>query len=108
MSQLLKYLLEGLAVALAAFFIPGRKIQIIEIVYIGLCAAATFSILDMFSPATGAGTRQGAGFGIGLNTVGWGNAFGGRGQIAGDLETDNIIEGEDDEDFNSLSRSRNI
>ena len=71
-AALLKYVLEGLAVALAAFYIPQRKVDVKEIVLIALTAAAVFSILDQFSPLTGISARQGAGFGIGLNQVGWG------------------------------------
>ena len=68
---LFKYVLEGLAVAVAAFFIPQRKVDVTEIVMIGLTAAAVFAVLDQFSPTVGASARQGAGFGIGLNQVGW-------------------------------------
>ena len=70
---LFKYLLEGLAVAVAAFYIPRRQVDLKEIVLIALTAAAVFSILDQFSPLTGSSARQGAGFGIGLNQVGFGN-----------------------------------
>ena len=40
-----------------------------EIVLIGLTAAATFAVLDMFTPFVGSSARQGAGFGIGYNMV---------------------------------------
>lgn len=70
---LIKYLLEGLAVAIAAFYIPRRSVDLKEIALIALTAAAVFSILDQFSPPIGSGARQGAGFGIGLNQVGFGN-----------------------------------
>src|SRR3990167_4340119 len=68
--NLIKYLLEGLAVAVAAFYIPRRKADLQEIAMIGLTAAAVFLVLDSFSPAVAAGARQGSGFGIGLQTVG--------------------------------------
>ena len=71
-QALVKYILEGFAVAVAAFFIPQRQVELREIVLIALTAAAVFSILDQFSPLIGASARQGAGFGIGLNQVGWG------------------------------------
>jgi len=71
LAQIVKYLLEGLAVAVAAYFIPQRKSDVIEIVAIGFAAAATFMLLDLLAPTVGAGARQGAGFGIGLNQVGW-------------------------------------
>jgi hypothetical protein len=67
----IKYLLEGIAVAVAAYFIPKKKVNMTEIMFIALSAAATFAILDVFAPSVGEGARKGAGFGIGANTVGW-------------------------------------
>jgi hypothetical protein len=67
----IKYLLEGIAVAIAAYFIPRKKVEVTEIIFIALSAAATFAILDIFAPKVGDGARKGAGFGIGANTVGW-------------------------------------
>lgn len=66
-NKLIKYLLEGAAVAFAAFYIPRRKADLQEITLIALTAAATFLVLDVFSPTVASGTRQGAGFGIGYN-----------------------------------------
>jgi hypothetical protein len=66
-QSLIKYVLEGAAVALAAFYIPSKKANLQEIALIALTAAATFAVLDLFAPAIAAGTRQGAGFGIGYN-----------------------------------------
>jgi hypothetical protein len=66
-----KYLLEGIAVAVAAYFIPRKKVEMAEIIFIALSAAATFAVLDIFAPKVGEGARKGAGFGIGANTVGW-------------------------------------
>ncbi len=68
-ARLFKYLLEGLAVAVAAFFIPRKNVNAQEILLIGLTAAATFAVLDYFSPFVGSSARQGAGFGIGYNMV---------------------------------------
>ena len=67
----IKYLLEGIAVAVAAYYIPRRQVDMTEIMFIALSAAATFAILDIFAPSVGAGARKGAGFGIGATTVGW-------------------------------------
>ena len=67
----IKYLLEGIAVAVAAYFIPRKKVEMSEIIFIALSAAATFAVLDIFAPKVGDGARKGAGFGIGANTVGW-------------------------------------
>ena len=75
MMQYLKYLLEGLAVAAAAYFIPKRKTSVQEVAMIALTAAATFAVLDLFAPAVGSGARHGAGFGIGARHVGFGEGF---------------------------------
>ena len=71
--RILKYTLEGIVVSTAAFMFPGKKINMDEIVLIGFVAAATFSLLDLFSPSVGISARQGAGFGIGANLVGFPN-----------------------------------
>jgi ABC-type Co2+ transport system permease subunit len=67
-----KYIVEGIAVALAAYFIPtGRRLKAQEITLIAITAAATFAVLDMYTPAIGSMARTGAGFGIGANLVGF-------------------------------------
>jgi len=71
-QSLLKYLLEGVAVAAAAFYLNRKNNNVQEVLMIGLVAAATFLVLDQFAPAVGAGARQGSGFGIGANLVGGG------------------------------------
>jgi ABC-type Co2+ transport system permease subunit len=68
-KKIIKYLVEGLMVAIAAYAIPKRSLNIEEIVFIALTAAATFSILDMYIPSMGVTARSGAGFGIGANMV---------------------------------------
>jgi ABC-type Co2+ transport system permease subunit len=67
----LKYLIEGLMVALAAYAIPKRSLNLDEIVLLALTAAATFSILDTYVPSMAVTARSGAGFGIGANMVGF-------------------------------------
>ena len=66
-NSLVKYLLEGLAVAAAAYYIPQKTANLQEIGMIAVTAAAMFAILDLFAPAVSSGARQGAGFGIGYN-----------------------------------------
>jgi ABC-type Co2+ transport system permease subunit len=68
-KRIIKYLVEGLMVAIAAFAIPKRSLNIEEIILIALTAAATFSILDTYIPTMGVSARTGAGFGIGANLV---------------------------------------
>jgi len=68
-KRIIKYLVEGLMVAIAAYAIPKRSLNVEEIVLIALTAAATFSILDTYVPSMGVSARSGAGLGIGLNMV---------------------------------------
>jgi hypothetical protein len=70
-KRVIKYLVEGLMVAIAAYAIPKRSLNIEEILMIALTAAAVFSILDTYIPAMGVSARGGAGFGIGANLVGF-------------------------------------
>ena len=66
-----KYLVEGLMVAIAAYAIPKRSLNLDEVLLISLTAAATFSVLDTYVPSMGVSARSGAGFGIGANLVGF-------------------------------------
>ena len=66
-KRIIKYLVEGLMVAIAAYAIPKRSLNIEEIILIALTAAATFSILDTYIPSMGVSARNGTGLGIGLN-----------------------------------------
>jgi ABC-type Co2+ transport system permease subunit len=70
-KRIIKYLVEGIMVAIAAFAIPKRSLNVEEIILIALTAAATFSILDTYIPSMGVNARTGAGFGIGANLVGF-------------------------------------
>jgi ABC-type Co2+ transport system permease subunit len=70
-KRAIKYLVECIMVAIAAFAIPKKRLDIEEIVVIALTAAATFSILDVFVPSMASSARGGAGFGIGANLVGF-------------------------------------
>jgi hypothetical protein len=69
--RIIKYLIEGFMVAIAAYAIPERSLNIEEILALTLTATATFAILDTYIPSIGASTRQGAGLGIGLGLVGF-------------------------------------
>ena len=69
-KRVIKYLVQGLKVAIAAYVIPKRSLNLEEIALLALTAAATFSILDTYLPSMGVTTRAGAGLGIGLNMVG--------------------------------------
>ena len=66
-----KYLVEGVMVAIAAYAIPKRSLNLDEVMLIALTAAATFSILDTYVPSMAVSARSGAGFGMGANLVGF-------------------------------------
>lgn len=68
-KRAIKYIVEGIMVAIAAFAIPKKQLNVEEIVIIALMAAATFSVLDVFVPSMSSSARGGAGFGIGANLV---------------------------------------
>lgn len=68
-KRIIKYLIEGLMVAIAAYAIPKRSLNLEEIALLALTAAATFAILDTYVPSMGVSARTGAGAGIGLNLV---------------------------------------
>jgi len=77
-TRVIKYLLEGLAVAVAMVVIPRKVPSLEEIISISVVAALVFAILDLLSPSVGLTARQGAGFGLGANLVG----FPGGGAVA--------------------------
>jgi hypothetical protein len=70
-SRAVKYALEGLAVAVAAYLLPGKGLKMSEIGMIALVAMATFALLDVYAPSVGSSARSGAGFGIGAHLVGF-------------------------------------
>jgi hypothetical protein len=70
-ASVIKYVLEGLAVAVAAYVIPGKTMAWREIAMIALTASATFAVLDIYAPSVGSSARTGAGFGIGAGMVGF-------------------------------------
>jgi len=50
MKRVIKYIIEGLMVAIACYAIPKQSLQLEEIGLIALTAALTFSILDTYIP----------------------------------------------------------
>ena len=67
-KRAIKYLVEGIMVAVVAYTIPKKSLNVEEV--IGLMAAATFAILDIFSPSIGASARSGAGMVVGAGLGG--------------------------------------
>lgn len=70
-ANILKYLIEGIVVAVVAYYLTGRKRSVTEVASIGVVAALTFAVLDYFTPSIGSSARLGSGFGIGSNLVGF-------------------------------------
>ena len=66
----IKYIIEGIIVALAAYVIPKKSLDVEEVVVIALTAADTLAVLDTFVPSIGVSSRQGAGLAIGTGLAG--------------------------------------
>ena len=71
LNRIIKYLIEGLVIAAAAIFIPKKALPLDEVATLAVLAAVVFAILDAVSPSVGVTARQGAGFGLGANLVGF-------------------------------------
>lgn len=69
MNLFMKYLLEAVVIALAAYIIPNKKVTFTELFIITAVAILTLFVLDMYSTTVAVGTRFGAGLGIGYNLV---------------------------------------
>ena len=50
MKRVIKYIIEGLMVAIACYAIPKQNLELEEIGLIALIASLTFSILDTYIP----------------------------------------------------------
>jgi|UniRef100_A0A6C0KQJ9 ABC-type Co2+ transport system permease subunit len=70
-NRVIKYLIEGLVIAAAAILIPKKSLPLDEVATLAVLAAVVFAILDAVSPSVGVTARQGAGFGLGANLVGF-------------------------------------
>lgn len=71
LTRFIKYALEGIVVAIAAWTLPATHVSVPDIIQISAIAMATFSILDFFAPSMSKAARMGAGAGIGANLVGF-------------------------------------
>ena len=70
--RIIKYAIEAIVVALAAYLLPEQKLKFSEVWMIALTAACLFSLFDLLSPSIAAGARQGVGLGTGFRLVGFG------------------------------------
>jgi len=71
LKRAIKYLIQGFMVALAAFLIPKKSLNMEEICLLGLTSSCVFAILETFVPAAGVAAVNGAGLGIGMQLVGF-------------------------------------
>jgi ABC-type Co2+ transport system permease subunit len=70
-KRIVKYMIEGLMIAIVAYVVPKRSLNLEEIALLALTAAATFAILDSYIPSMGVSARQGTGLGVGLHLAGF-------------------------------------
>jgi hypothetical protein len=66
-QNLVRYILEGIVIAIVAYVIPNRRTKLNEVAVISVVAALSLFVLDVFANDVGKGTRLGAGLGIGYN-----------------------------------------
>ena len=76
-NDIIKYLLEATAVAVSVHLISNKKFNAYDSLAMIFAITITMMLLDMFSPKTSAGNRQGMGFGLGFSGVGFGGMAGG-------------------------------
>ena len=70
-TRIIKYLIEGVAVALAAALIPKKPLPTGEIATVAVLAAAVFAVLDVLAPSMAVASRTGTGMGIGFRLSGF-------------------------------------
>ena len=73
LKRIVKYLLEGVAIGIAAMIIPRVRGIILPwdtVLILALTAAAVFAILDLWAPSVGSSARSGAGLSLGFGLVG--------------------------------------
>ena len=72
-KRVVKYVLEGLVVAMAALVLPKQKPDMDAAICLGLVSASVVATHDLFAPNAimANSARQGAGFLMGANLVGF-------------------------------------
>ena len=50
-KRIFKYILEGLAVGIASYYLPQKSLRLLDIISISLTASISFAILDMYAPS---------------------------------------------------------
>lgn len=71
LTRIIRYFIEGAVVAFASYSIPSIRLDISEIITIGLVAACVLAIIDFFAPSMSTSVRSGIGMGVGFNLTGF-------------------------------------
>ena len=69
LARIIKYALEGCLLGVAAWIIPKSKLDLHEVITIGLVAAASFSVADAVSPTIASSARMGSGLYLGARVA---------------------------------------
>lgn len=69
-KRVVKYVLQGLVIAIAAILLPKQKPDFEAVLALALVAAATFAIIDTMMPSLTMPVQLGVGIGIGSGLVG--------------------------------------
>jgi hypothetical protein len=69
-KRIIKYLIEGLIVGIVAVILPKKSLNVEEVVIVGLTAASTFALLDVFLPSVSVSAKNGLGMILGANLGG--------------------------------------
>lgn len=71
LTRIVKYLIEGVAVALACALVPRKPLPMSEVMTVAVLAAAVFAVLDVLAPSMSSSARSGTGMGIGFRLAGF-------------------------------------
>ncbi len=70
LKKILRYVLEGLVIAVCSKLIPGNKFEVKHIMMMTMLITVIFMLLDVFSSDTLTSVRWGVGIGLGYGIVG--------------------------------------
>jgi len=71
LTRIVKYLIEGLVVAVVAYLLPSKSLKMEEVLLLALTAASIFALLDVLAPSISSTVRGGVGYGIGFQLAGF-------------------------------------
>ena len=69
MKHIVRYLIEGIVIILAAFVINGKDYDLASLGLVASALSLTLFLFDLFSSDSALGLRVGSGIGIGLNII---------------------------------------